>query len=131
MNLIEQIEDQLKFKHHMPDGAVTRAIAYVVFNRYSMTLVHTHDVTREMAYEATRGVIRLANEAQAKVMPPRDPRTLLCRYHSLSGINRGRFTEVKRELWLYPSLKQAALDAWHIGLERGYNRGQVTFKIVN
>jgi len=129
VTLINEIHNQLRFRHHLPDGAVTQAIAYVIFNTHASTLVNGGKVTREMAYEAALQVRSLAQDAAQLVAPARDLRTLVAHYISRSGGSGG---VVKTEIHLYGSLAQCARRAIEIGRERGYiSPGSIKFKVIS
>jgi hypothetical protein len=58
--------------------------------------------------------------------PARDPRTLIAHYHTLAG----EIHEVKRELWMHGTLGDCARRCWKLAQERGYLRGQLSFRII-
>lgn len=126
MTLIEKIQDQLKFRYHLPDGMVTQAIAAVVFNHHGSTLVANPEVSREMVTAAALVVRRMADEAYNQVKPPRDRRVLVARYYpSTGGVQVAR-----HEVYLFGSLRNCARRAVEIGRERGYvARGTIRFQI--
>ena len=124
--LIDKINDQLKFRHHLPDGMVSQAIAAVVFNHNCNSLAANPEVTREMVAAAALVVRRIADEAYDQVKPPRDRRVLVARYYPTTG----GVQVARREVYLYGSLGRGARRAVEIGRERGYvKRGCIRFQI--
>ncbi len=124
--LIQNITNELTYRHHLEPGAVTEAIAYVIFNQHGQELVCDCTVTQDMIREAS---LFVANKARAffdQFAPPRDPRTLIARYRTRSGA----IHEVKHELWLYSSIGEISRQCWQLAQERGYQRGQLSFRIT-
>ncbi|MGA3268916.1 MAG: hypothetical protein ABSE16_19105 [Verrucomicrobiota bacterium] len=56
----------------------------------------------------------------------KERRILIATYH-------GRYADypVEHPLWLYGSLGWITRRCWQLGRERGYQRGQLSFKIKN